>query len=72
MSEVLLLDAPAPQRALQGFLAHKKTPPPLGPPEAHRYRANVGTSRGGAISYERGTPVNAPAEVRLPIREHPL
>jgi hypothetical protein len=40
---------------MQGYLAHKKHPPPLGPPY---YRATVG-SYGGGGSYERGTPVGA-------------
>ena len=43
--------------ALQGYLARKKTPKPLGPPQHPRHRATVG-SQGGALSYERGTPVN--------------
>jgi len=41
---------------LQGYLAHKKTPNPLGPPEGPRHSPTVG-SYGGAVSYERGTPV---------------
>ena len=40
----------------QGYLVHKKSPSPLGPPQVPRLRATVG-SYGGAISYERGTPV---------------
>ena len=41
---------------LQGYLAHKKTPTPLGSPEVPRHKATVG-SYGGGLSYERGTPV---------------
>jgi len=43
-------------RGLQGYLAHKKTPPPLGPPYDHRRRPTEG-SFGGAVSHERGTAV---------------
>ena len=42
--------------ALQGHRAHKKPPPPLGPPQGPRHGATVG-SFGVAVSYERGTPV---------------
>ena len=41
---------------LQGYLAHKKTLNPLGPPKVPRHRATVG-SYGGGGSYARGTPV---------------
>ena len=37
-------DARAP--SLQGYLAHKKQPPPLGPPYDARYSPTVGSSRG--------------------------
>ena len=40
---------------LQGSLAHKKTPTPLGTPYDPRHRPTVG-SQGDAFSYERGTP----------------
>ena len=41
---------------LQGYLAHKETPTPLGPPkEARHGLAEV--SYGVSVSYERGTPV---------------
>jgi len=36
---------------IQGYLAQKKLPPPLGTPQAHRHRAIVG-SYGGGVSYE--------------------
>ena len=36
---------------IQGNLAHKKTPTPLGPPKDPRHRPTVG-SRGEAFSYE--------------------
>ena len=45
-------------RKLQGCLVHKKPPPHLGPPEGPRHRPTVG-SLGGAVSYERDTPVIA-------------
>ena len=41
---------------LQGYLAHKKQPPPLGPPQDPRYGPTVG-SQGGPVSHVRGTPV---------------
>jgi len=51
-----LFSAPRLADSLQGYLAHKKTPTPLGPPYDPRHRPTVGSS-GGAFSYERGTPV---------------
>ena len=42
-------------RVLQGYLAHKKTPSPLGPPQGPRHSPTVG-SQGGAVSCERSTP----------------
>ena len=36
---------------LQGYLAHKKQPPPLGPPHDPRYSPTVGSWVGG-VSYE--------------------
>jgi len=36
---------------LQGYLAHMKTPTPLGPPEAPMH-SSTGGSWGGAISFE--------------------
>ena len=44
---------------LQGYLAHKKPPPPLGPPQGPRHSPTVG-SYGEAVSYGRGTPVALP------------
>ena len=42
---------------VQGYLAHKKTPPPPpGPPKGPRHRLTVGSWE-GAFFYERGTPV---------------
>ena len=41
---------------LQGYLAHDKPPPPLGPPYEPRYDPTAG-SYGVAVSYKRGTPV---------------
>jgi len=41
---------------IQGYLAHKKTPTPLGPPQDPRHRPTVG-SYGVAVSYTRGSPV---------------
>ena len=40
---------------LQGYLARKKMPIPLGRPWEPRHRPTVGF-QGGAFSYERGTP----------------
>ena len=37
------------------YLAHKKLPTPLGPPQGPRLCPSVG-SQGGPLSYERGTP----------------
>ena len=42
--------------AIQGYLAHKKPPPHLGPPKEPRHGPTVG-SYGETVSYERGTPV---------------
>ena len=44
---------------LQGYLAHKKTPTPLGPPEDPGPRPAVG-SQSVTVSYERGTSVMDP------------
>ena len=44
-------------KTVQGYLAHNKTPPPLGPPQGPRHRLTVG-SYGGAFSYGRGNPVH--------------
>jgi len=41
---------------VQGYLAHQKEPPTLGPPEGPRHSSATG-SQVGAVSYERGTPV---------------
>ena len=46
------------RRDVQGYLAHKKTPTPLGTAQGHRHRPTVGFY-GEAFSYERGTPVRA-------------
>ena len=43
-------------QTIQGYLAHKKTPTPLGPPQDPMHSPTVG-SCGGAVSYERGTTV---------------
>ena len=42
--------------SLQGYLAHK-TPPPPKDPTVGPCLGSYGGSRGGAVSYERGTPV---------------
>ena len=63
MSEVPLYlktkctDLPSLLCGLQGYLANKKTPTPLGPPLDPRHRPTVG-SLGGAVSYDRGTPLS--------------
>ena len=43
-------------QGVQGYLAHKKQPPPPGPPKGPRYNPTVGSLEGG-VSYERGTHV---------------
>ena len=43
-------------RDLQGYLAHKKHPPPLDP-EVALCLGTYGDPRGVGVSYERGTPV---------------
>ena len=43
-------------KKVQGYLAHKKHLPSLGPPYGPGHSPIVG-SYGGAVSYERGTPV---------------
>jgi len=48
-----LNDKPYP---LQGYLAHKKHPPSLGPPYCPRHSPTVGSYE-GVVSCERGTPV---------------
>ena len=40
---------------VQVYLAHKKQPPPLGPPSGPGHIPTAG-SQGGDVSYERGTP----------------
>ena len=47
---------------VQGYLAHKKQPPPLGKLLGPRLSPTVGSSE-GVVSYERGAPVG-PAVVR--------
>ena len=51
------------EESLQGYLAHKKMPTPLGPPYDPRHRPTVG-SLGWRFSYERGTPVGRGGECR--------
>ena len=48
----------SPSLEIQGYLARKKPPPPLGPPQDPRYD-HTAVSRGEAVSYGRGTPVGA-------------
>ena len=45
-----------PPCSLQGYLARKKTPPPLDP-TVGVCLGSCGSPRGGALSYERGNPV---------------
>ena len=50
--------APPRTRGLQGYLAHKKDPPSLGPPQDPRFSPTVGSYegvflRGGVILYDR-------------------
>ena len=42
--------------AIQGYLAHKKPPPPLGPPQGPGHRPTVGSWEESRC-HERGTPV---------------
>jgi hypothetical protein len=48
---------------LQGYLALKKTPTTLGPPEGPRHGPTIG-SWGGVVSYARGTLVTNPFGAR--------
>jgi len=48
---------------IDGRLAHKKQPPPPGSPSGPRHSPTVG-SYGGAVSYERGTPVDGRRQAR--------
>ena len=48
----------------QEYLAHKKQPTSLGPPEGPRHSPTVG-SWVGAVSYERGTPITPEPEPQL-------
>ena len=54
--------------AVQGYLAHEKRPPPLGPPGGPGHSLAVG-SWGGALSYERGTPVTGGGGVQRSIED---
>ena len=49
-------------KPLHGYLAHKKTPTPLGAPQDPRHRPTV-RSKGVAFSCKRGNPVH-PEQVR--------
>ena len=51
---------------LQGYLAHKKQPPSLGPPYGPRHIPAVGPE-GGAVIHERGTSISHPSIVKLTI-----
>jgi hypothetical protein len=48
----------------QGYLAHKKTQLPLGPPQEPRHGRTVGSYR-VAVSYERGSPVHCTRRFRV-------
>ena len=54
MSDPVLADVMSDP--VQGYLAHQKQPLSLGPLQGPRHIPAVGSS-GGAVSYERGTPV---------------
>ena len=45
-----------PRTLVHGYLTHKKTTPPIGPPWDYRHASTVG-SYGETLSCERGTPV---------------
>jgi len=55
---------------VHGYLAHKQQHPPLGPTQGPRHSPTVG-SYGSAVSYERGTPVEAPPERHAPDNSDP-
>ena len=52
-------------QTLQGYLAQKKQLPPLGPSQGHRHSPTLG-SKGGVVSYERGTPCNPSTPTQVP------
>jgi len=67
-----LLNGAGPQpsrQRLQGYLAHEKQPPPLGPPKDLRYSPTVGSWE-GVVSYERGTPVRAEDALHEEVMRH--
>ena len=49
-------------RTVQGYLAHKKPPPPPGPPYGPSHMPTAGF-QGEAFSYERGNPVSSQQEL---------
>jgi hypothetical protein len=53
--------SPSASLPVQGFLAHKKTPMPLGPPYDPKHGPTAGSS-GGAFSCKGGTPVRISPE----------
>ena len=55
--------------AVQGYLARKKTPIPLGPPQDPRLGPTVG-SYCLAVSYKRGTPLCSMLTARLKQAKH--
>ena len=55
----------SPGKTIQGYLAHKKAPPSLGPPWKPRHGPSVG-SYGVVVSYERGTPESARKAYPIP------
>ena len=66
---------------VQGYLAHKKQPPPPGLSYCPRHGPTAG-SEGGAFSYERRTPVQGPVpllcsqyfkntEIYVPLKDPP-
>ena len=56
LSEDPLYRGTSPTSPVQGYLAHKKTPSPLGPSYYPKHRPTVG-SLGDAFSIERESPV---------------
>jgi hypothetical protein len=54
---------------VQGYLAHKKRHPPIGPSQGPTHGPTVG-SLGGAVSYERGTPVGNTVGMTTPFSFH--
>ena len=60
-----LLESGVRSSGLQGYLAHKGQPPTKEPPQGPRHNPPL-RSYGGAVSYERGTPVRPLETLSVP------